>query len=179
MTDLLLMWKLLPICPSVLCLSPPTSPAFISLMNSQEPPSEQEQRTDSWAARRVRVETWTTTRTISPPTVPRSLTASLPVNQADPPWSTWATSARTLHGTIWCGRCATHCTWTSAAWASWLWSTPLRWEISFYIQFLVTRLPDQLRFFFLWNVKWRLSVFSFQAFWIILKNHDRSSKMQS
>lgn len=111
-------WKLLPICPLPLTshstglYKPPRQPGATFRAGTAESGSK----------------TWTTTRTISPPTAPPSLTVNLPVNQADPPWSTWATSARTLHGTTWCGRCATRCTWTSAAWDSWLWSTPSRWE---------------------------------------------------
>lgn len=118
---LAVMWKLLPICPL------PLTSHFPSLYKPLQQPGATFRTENDWAALRVRVEwTWTTTRTISPPTAPRSRTASLPVNQVDKRWSTWATSGRTLHGTIWCGRCATRCTWTSAAWDSWLWSIPLR-----------------------------------------------------
>ena len=135
MTDSLLPWKLLPILP--ICPLPLTS-HFTGLYKPLEQPGA-----TFWTGTRTagRLETWTTTHTTSPPTVPRSLTASRPVSQADPPWSTWATLARTLRGTIWCGRCATHCTWTSAAWDSWLWSIPLRWEILF------------LKFEISWSVK--------------------------
>lgn len=75
---------------------------------------------------------WTTTRTTSRPTALRSPTASLRVGSPlAPPWSTWALlppGGARHPGTTWSGRCATPCTSTSAALASWHCFTPSRWD---------------------------------------------------
>lgn len=57
----------------------------------------------------------------------RSPTVKLAVRLAAPRQSTWAMRARSHQTTTWSGHSVTLFTSTSAAWASWLWSTPSRW----------------------------------------------------